>query len=63
MCSSPVYINYNLCKYYKMHSQKCKKNLRKKFIHLFWVSDGFIRLKLFNNKKSYIIMLINDLEE
>ena len=63
MYSSPIYINYNLCKYYKMHSQKSKKNLRKKFMHLFWVSDGFIRLKLFNNKKSYIITLINDLEE
>ena len=40
-----------------------KKQCAKKFIHLFWVSNGSIRLNLSDNDKSYIVTHINDLEE
>ena len=43
--------------------KKVKKNCVNKFIHLFWVSDGSIRLKLIDNERSFIITHINDLEE
>ena len=60
---SPVYVNDSLCKCYKMLCQKCKKFCVNKFIHLFWVSNGSIRLKLSDNERSYIIIYINALEE
>ena len=41
-----VYINNSLCRYYKNLWAKCKKLWLNKFIHGFWTSNGFIRLKL-----------------
>lgn len=40
-----------------------EKICAKKFIHLFWVSNGSIRLILSDNDKSYIVTRVNDLEE
>ena len=42
---------------------KSVKNHVNKFIHSFLVSYGSIRLKLPDNEGSYIITLINDMEE
>ena len=60
---SPVYINDSLYKYFKMLWWKCKKLCVNKLVHLFWVSNGSIRLKVPDNEKSYMISKINDLEE
>ena len=46
----PVHINDSLCKYYEMLWEKCKKRCVNKFIHQFWVSNGSIRLRLFDNE-------------
>ena len=58
-----IYINDRLCKYCDTFRQKYKKICAKKFFHLFWVSNGSIRLNLSYNDKSYIVVHINDLEE
>ena len=58
-----IYINDRLCKYCDTFRQKYKKICAKKFFHLFWVSNGSIRLNLSYNDKSYIVAHINDLEE
>ena len=58
----PVYPIDILCKYYKILWSKCKKLCVNKFIHLFWISNGSIRLKLSGNER-YIINHINDLEK
>ena len=60
---SSVYINDSLGKYYNMVWRKCRKLCVNKFIHSFWVSNGFIRLKLSHNERSYIITHINNFEE
>ena len=57
---STVYINDSLCKYYKTLLWKCKKLCVNKFIQSFWVSNGYIRLKLSDNERSYMITHISD---
>ena len=60
---TPVYINDNLCSYYKILWQKCKTLWSRKFIHAFWVSNGSIKLKIAHNDRVYPITHNNDLEE
>ena len=44
--SSPIFISDSLCGYYKKLWAKCKKLLHNKYIHGFWVSYGFIKIKV-----------------
>ena len=60
---SAVYINDNLCRYYKNLWAKCKKLWLNKFIHGFWTSNGSIRLKLTETGNVRVIMHGADLEE
>ena len=49
-----IYINEILCPYYKKLWTKCKKLGDAKQILSFWVSNGFIRVKLINENVSII---------
>ena len=60
--TNPVYINDSLCSYYKMLWKKYKKVCSSKFIHTFWVSHGFIKLKIVDKDRVYKISDNNDLE-
>ena len=61
--SKPVYINDSICKYYKYLWSKCKKLLNGRFIHRFWISNGTLRIKLFESSHPIIVTHIVDLEE
>ena len=61
--TTPVYINDSLYSYYKILWRKCKKLLSSKFIHTFWVSNGFIKFWIADNDRVYTITHNNDLEE
>ena len=61
--NSAMYINDILCWYYKNLWEKCKKLWLNKFIHGFWTSNGFIRLKLTETGNVRVITHYADLEE
>ena len=61
--TTPVYINDSLCSYYKMFWQKCEILWSSEFIYTFWVSSGFVKLKITDNDRVYTIIHNNDLEE
>ena len=61
--SSPVFINDNLCQYYKILWQKCKKLLTNKFIDSFWVSNGSIMLRVENKDRPCVKTHISGLED
>ena len=46
--SCPAFINDNLCQYYKILWQKCKKLLTDKLINFFWVSNRSVRLRVWD---------------
>ena len=60
---NPVFINDSLCSYYKMLWSKCKKLSSTRSIHAFWVSNGYIRLKVGENDRVNSITHLSDLEE
>ena len=49
-----IYINQNLCPYYKKLWSKCSTSWDAKWILSFWVSNGSIRVKLMNKNVSII---------
>ena len=52
---TPVYINYNLCNYYKVLWWKCKNFWWSKLIYAFWVYNGSIKLNIADNDRVYPI--------
>ena len=60
---NPVFINDSFCSYYKMLWSKCKKLSSTRSIHAFWVSNGFIRLRIGENDRVNNITHLSDLEE
>ena len=61
--NSAVFINDSLCRYYKNLWAKCKKLWLNKFIHGFWTSNEFIRLKVTETSNVRVISHDADLEE
>ena len=61
--NNPVFINYNLCSYYKTLWRKCKQFWSNKYIHAFWVSNGILRIKLTVSGRVYVITHSQDLDE
>ena len=45
-----VFINENLCGYYKLLWSKCKKLFLEKKIASFWVTNGTVKIKLLNDQ-------------
>ena len=45
-----VFINENLCGYYKLLWSKCKKLFLEKNIASFWVTNGTVKIKLLNDQ-------------
>ena len=45
-----VFINENLCSYYKLLWSKCKKLFLEKMVALFWVKIGTVKIKLLNDQ-------------
>ena len=45
-----VFINENLCGYYKLLWSKCKKLFLEKNIASFWVTNGAVKIKLLNDQ-------------
>ena len=60
---TPVYINYNLCNYYKVLWGKCKNFWWSKLIYAFWVYNGSIKVNIADNDRVYPITHNNDLKE
>ena len=61
--NNPVYINDSLCTYYKMLWRKCKSLRMNTLIHSFWVTNGSIWLRSFENSRTNVITHLSDLEE
>ena len=61
--NNPVFINNSLCSYYKMLWQMCKDLSSSKYIHVFWVSNGTLKLKLTTSGLVYAITDCQDLDE
>ena len=49
-----VFINENLCGYYKLLWSKCKKIFLEKKIASFWVTNGTVKIYLLNDQVRYI---------
>ena len=45
-----VFVNENLCGYYKLLWSKCKKLFLEKNIASFWVTNGTVKIKLLNDQ-------------
>ena len=60
--NNPVFINHNLCSYYKMLWWRCKKLWYSKYINAFWVSNGTLRLKLTESEHVHTITHSQDLD-
>ena len=61
--NAPVYINDNLCIYYKKLWAKYKKLHNNKLIYAFWTLNGSIKLKVSENGNIHVITHNVDLEE
>ena len=61
--NNPIFINDSLCSYYKMLWRKWKKLWSSKYIHVFWVSTGTLRLKLTENVRVHTITHSQYLDE
>ena len=61
--NTPVYINDNLCIYYKKLWAKYKKLHNNKLIYAFWTLNGSIKLKFSENGNIHVITHNVDLEE
>ena len=59
-----IYINENLCPYYKTLRYKCKKLWQAKMIYSFWIYGGKVFIQLNENDvEKYPITHVNDLCE
>ena len=54
-----VFINENLCGYYKLLWSKCKKLFLEKKIASFWVTNGTVKIKLLNDQVRSITHEVN----
>ena len=61
--TTPVYINDNLCFYYKTLWSKCKKLWSNKFIFGYWLSNGSIKIRIPELSPVKVISHIVDLEK
>ena len=50
-------------KYYKSLWKKCKSLQSNQFIHAFWVTNGTVLLKAFENGRVHVITHLTDLKE
>ena len=61
--NNPVFINDSFCSYYKMIWQKNKKIWSSKHIHVFWVFNSTLRLKLTASGHVHVITHCQDLDK
>ena len=60
--NKPIYINDSLCTYYKKLWAKCKKLRGNQVIHAFWISNGSIKLKVYETGNVHTVTHDVDLE-
>ena len=58
-----VFINQNLCSYYKYLWSLCKRLHSKKLIYSFWVSNVNVNLKVCENTPVLLVSHVSDLEK
>ena len=58
-----IFVNESLCPYYRVLWAKCKKLQSMQKIHVFFVSNGSIKIKIQENSRSIAITHTEDFEE